>query len=169
MGDSLREGDPDYSWQWKHVKEIKWGPAVKQAFKEAPGTVTRERDDLVVPVSVLAARAFLRESPASQRANKMATEKNPERKEEVARDRQAQELTRKALTVLMDRYPDGISGAALAGEKNQIKSLGTVGERLRSLDGAVDFSSIHSALEALSHNGGEYHPYRRLAELDIEL
>jgi hypothetical protein len=166
VGDSLCEGDPDYSWQWKHTKEIKWGPAVKEAFKEAPGTVTRERDDLVVPVSMLAARAFLRESPAFQQANKMAAEKNFERKEEIARDRHAQELARKALTVLMDRYPDGISGAPLVGEKNQINSLGAVGERLRALDGAVDFSSIHSALEALSHNGSEYHPYRRLAELD---
>ncbi len=152
----------DTAWNIKRNDE--WGPQVHRALQEPKGSVTTEREEMVEPMSMLAWHALRRESPTMQGI--MARETDPETQKINSESKQQQELARKALNALMERYPDGIGGRALMSEARQVEAIGTLGQKLTTI-GEADkhFADLGYRLDSLSRNDG-IHPYRRLAEID---
>ncbi|OGL99079.1 hypothetical protein A2501_02900 [Candidatus Uhrbacteria bacterium RIFOXYC12_FULL_57_11] len=163
IGDLMRDQNGnDTAWNIKRNEE--WGPQVHRALQEPKGSVTTEREEMVEPMSMLAWHALRRESPSMQEI--IARETDPETQKINAESKQRQELARKAIGALMERYPDGIGGRALTSKARQVEAIGTLGQKLTTIGEAnQNFADLGYRLDSLSRNDG-IHPYRRLAEID---
>jgi hypothetical protein len=86
-----------------------WIPAVFKALQEPKGSVTREHENLVGPMSMLAWHALRRDSLAEQRIAAAETDPGVQKLQAEAKSRQ--DLAQGAMKALMERFRMGLMTA----------------------------------------------------------
>lgn len=163
INDQLRDRNSGAATDWKKLR-AKWGPAVVIALQDRPGSVTAEREDMVDPMALLAARAFQRTDPEMKRLNDENGKQDPAQKKLIDESIRGNEAARKAFAALADRYPKLFVPLNL--ERGKLDALiGVVGGKMK---GSEPYKSFGDRLEKLSCDK-DLSGRRQLIEVDALL
>ncbi len=125
-----------------------WGEHIKKALTEKKGSRRLENPDLVVPLLLLAEKAFKRNDPSA----------TPD-----AESKRFRETALNTVQVLFERYPDKLDPNALNSGKFD-RLLKTAGEELKRAGGVGDIFA--DTLTNIGEDIGKEDPYRLIYQLD---